>query len=507
MSNGINQIGIPKFQQPWRTLQVNRSSETWGDRGSGNKLQSALEKGLSWIGDKIANMDDYIEDGFNYLVTTPIAALTGKAKDIPRVIDQMREQRHNMSQNYAMNPIFDLVSPIKGGWMLKGLMKGSSLERQLSKTGTININSLQAYLNKASKLEQDVVGRLLNSRFHGQKNINYNELKKAVSEELISYSRKPQDRYSTYGMDKIGFDLKKEPDGAGSLVEYVPGIKTQTFTFESPRIYVGNGKHYDKTTLGHSRTYTTPDEPDVLHVMESQSDWGQNKMQAPYSGTTAYLNDPQAYRRFIDGHKRLLTKMQQSPQDYRKGAIEKQIANIQHHENILNYILNGPDIQDQYLHDNYLPRQLQENMIFAAEQGQKRMRYPTPDTAAKIEGYKKENRSQLLNLRRLIQKAQNDFEDGIIEYQEYDRLVNDLQNQMRTAQNSGEYRPEHQTILKKYADFPKMFNKLFKGKEVRTVTDPKGNTWYEVDIPEDFLNQEWQFKRGGKIGINNVIGL
>jgi hypothetical protein len=77
-------------------------------------------------------------------------------------------------------------------------------------------------------------------------------------------------------MDKIGFDLKKESDGAGGLVEYVPGVKTQTYTFESPRISVGNGKHYDNNTLGHSRTYTTPDEPDVLHVMESQSDWAQN---------------------------------------------------------------------------------------------------------------------------------------------------------------------------------------------------------------------------------------
>jgi hypothetical protein len=44
---------------------------------------------------------------------------------------------------------------------------------------------------------------------------------------------------------------------------------THTFTFESPRIPIGNNKHYDAATLGHSRTYTTPQEPRVLHVMES----------------------------------------------------------------------------------------------------------------------------------------------------------------------------------------------------------------------------------------------
>ena len=54
------------------------------------------------------------------------------------------------------------------------------------------------------------------------------------------------------------------------------GTKINTFTFESPRIPKGDARHYDDSTLGHSRTYTTPQEPDVLHVMESQSDWGQS---------------------------------------------------------------------------------------------------------------------------------------------------------------------------------------------------------------------------------------
>jgi hypothetical protein len=39
------------------------------------------------------------------------------------------------------------------------------------------------------------------------------------------------------------------------------------------------------------------------------------------------------------------------------------------------------------LSDNYLDRQLQENMKYAAEKGLKKMRYPTPETAAKIEGF------------------------------------------------------------------------------------------------------------------------
>jgi hypothetical protein len=42
-----------------------------------------------------------------------------------------------------------------------------------------------------------------------------------------------------------------------------------------------------------------------------------------------------------------------------------------------------------YLHlgKNYLQKQLLENLRYAAENNHKIMRYPTPETAAKIEGF------------------------------------------------------------------------------------------------------------------------
>ena len=116
-------------------------------------------------------------------------------------------------------------------------MKGSQLEKQLSKNGTININQLNAYFNKASQLERNVANKVLAEKFSGQKTIDYNQFKKAVQNELISYSRKPQTRYSVYGMDRLGFKIKRETDGAGGLLEYTPGIKTNTFSFESSRTF------------------------------------------------------------------------------------------------------------------------------------------------------------------------------------------------------------------------------------------------------------------------------
>ena len=58
---------------------------------------------------------------------------------------------------------------------------------------------------------------------------------------------------------------------------------------------------------------------------------------------------------------------------------------------------------------------------------------------------------------------------------------------------------DYEDILRKYTEFPKQYQKLYKGADVRTVTDPQGNTWYEVDVPENYLQQEWAYKNGGRL--------
>lgn len=59
-----------QYGTPRGGLVYHQSSGSWGDRGQGNELQSALENGLTgmwngvkWIGDKVFNAGDYIENG------------------------------------------------------------------------------------------------------------------------------------------------------------------------------------------------------------------------------------------------------------------------------------------------------------------------------------------------------------------------------------------------------------------------------------------------------------
>ena len=151
------------------------------------------------------------------------------------------------------------ISNLGGGYMLKSLMRGSPLEKQLSAQGTININNIKALAGKGSKVEQSIIDRVLAEQFAGQKTIDYDTFRKAVQDKLIAYKVRPSRKFNDYGIDGLGFNKTK-------------GLQLKTNTFYSPKIKQGNDAHYYKNTLGHSRTYTTKDEPDVLHVMESQSD-------------------------------------------------------------------------------------------------------------------------------------------------------------------------------------------------------------------------------------------
>lgn len=64
---GIKQIGFHQTGTVKGGLQPQQYSGSWGDRGQGNELQSAFENGLSWIGDKVMNAGDYIDQGLAYL--------------------------------------------------------------------------------------------------------------------------------------------------------------------------------------------------------------------------------------------------------------------------------------------------------------------------------------------------------------------------------------------------------------------------------------------------------
>ena len=487
---------------------------------------------------------------------------------------------------------FQIERPTTNTLQLKSTMMGSPLEKQLSKDGMLSINSLQAYLNNpsTSMADRTMIRKVLDERFAGQPKINYNDFRKAVSDEMVPLEKNFDSAYSNYGIGSLGYpgvkkesieksikfgvdDLKSNLKGNlqsdGTYLKDYEKIKwnidqlrkNKKLLSETPRentsiVYSnkekfgrGSTDHFENEgTLGHSRILVSNEEKDVMHVLEQQSDFYQKN---PYSKLLENKN------RSIDGEydQDIIQYWTKKVEDYEKGQINP--------------------IQKELLGKTHQERLLQENVAHAAQNGQTKMRYPTPETAAKIQGYtpkkvldenkfdievknkladyqKKmsdigdedfkytnESRTKSVRLGRILDtqypmkagetpeetiiNLQNKYgDDAVSIYKEYRTLqqkdhafdididkrkfylrreIADYKNELSSnpKYQKNIFESAHETILKKYADNPKMIKKIL-GQDTRTVTDSKGNSWYEFDIPEAFRKGKAEIKALSTIG-------
>jgi hypothetical protein len=114
-------------------------------------------------------------------------------------------------------------------------------------------------------------------------------------------------------------------------------------------------------------------------------------------------------------------------------------------------IKNSPSLAKQKSDAKSLPlKYVNEALLDAGRGGQTVLRMPTSETVLTIEGWSE------IDTRRFTEE------------------------QLRKLKES------RMSVTKNYRNFPKLWKNEF-GTEVRSVTGPKGNTWYEVDVPEKFF--------------------
>ena len=104
------------YGTPRGGLVPHQESGSWGDRGQGNELQSALENGLTgvwngvkWVGDKVLNAGDYIENGLIRLV----GFIPGGVYTTEEMLENKRlareagegETYYDVHGNLQMNPV------------------------------------------------------------------------------------------------------------------------------------------------------------------------------------------------------------------------------------------------------------------------------------------------------------------------------------------------------------------------------------------------------------------
>ena len=474
-------------------------------------------------------------------------------------------------------PSWILHEPQTNSLQIKSTMLGSPLEKQLSKSGEISISNLKTHIGKAEVGQQDkfIIDKVLNEKFAGKTKIDYNDFRKAVSEELVPLEKSLSKEHAEYGVDRLGYASRQsesdimhqkmllseinknkertiknferrlkdldnnnglnynyqEKDRLTSIHnEFLKKINNQSDEItkeldkliknlseaESTSLTYGNkskfGKgstdHFtDEGTLGHARTLVSKEEPDIMHVLEQQSDYFQkhsiNSSEKIVNNANTISNEKaiESINKYKNAKKQLdgsylvdfgdgntatfidKTELNNAINNLNKGIEKRQVINID---------------QKEFLGKNHQERLLQENVLYAVEQGKSKMRYPTSETAGKIQGYKKEVKTGDYNP--LFNKVQEDLSVAVRQNnkQEVEKLMQAHDKMLNTPYEF--YLPEHSTILKKYNEMPKMIKKVL-GEDVKIVTDFKGNTWYEFNIPEKYKLGKAEikaFKQGGQ---------
>lgn len=408
------------------------------------------------------------------------------------------------------------------GLHLKSTMDNGAISKIVEpKTGLINTEQALAIIGKESggPTKVNLIKEGLGNNI--PKKMDYNEFRRVVQDQLIPLDHNITTNASHYGIEDIGYKQAEDL------------LENQTLILSNKKRFGwgSNAHNNPEETLGHIHFLRDAKTPDILTVTQLQSD----AFQGPHS-IMPKLFDKEASLRILDKMKDLAKKqdydwhnaIQQPNGSWRYPGTDviisdylyKQGPGAQAFTNDLYkaHIDNFP--QKRLLEKNHQERYLQELVDYAAKRGDiNKVRVPTSETAAKVQGYKKipKNNTGYIGEANTLAEAKKRYKDLMDEFASLkSQLVNlkiaglsaegDKLFHIKKAQkevtdklielekvNPMDYKESQKTILKKYSDQPKLIKKLF-GKEPKIVADYKGNKWYEFDIPKSFKEGKGQIK-------------
>jgi len=460
---------------------------------------------------------------------------------------------------------------------LRSMEPDKAIGKLVDKSGNISINNIQAQLstNNLSNIEKEILSDVLSKHFVDKKTIPFSDLQQAVHESIVPLqSENIVSPWDNMGLGAIGYvrpkkiNIQKAIDNGRKELELIyakgeahvnkPEVQevikdiektivenesmlanapeSSTILFHNQKEFgPGSNQHFDDKTLGHTRYFVTKEEPDVWHTLESQSDYaqGHHELGRASKKIKSLEEALEKQKEAVASNEELLkaNPTMSNPDDpwydfykstylFDKNVLKEIETNLAYRKSLYGDIernfKNVPNFsQKEVFRVKNQDRLFQENLKQAHERGFKKMRYPTAETAAKIQGYTKgEPSTEFINsqtkLRNDIVEALEKHGENSIEF----KALNDKYNKLLKDNALGDYSPEHQTILKKYLDAPKMIKKLI-GQDVKTITDSKGNTWYEIEIPEKvginiyrnggmYLGK-YEFRDGGLVKIENDL--
>ena len=390
------------------------------------------------------------------------------------------------------------------GLHLKSTMDDGAISKIIEpKTGLVNTEQAFAIIGKESggKEKLEIIKKGFGDNIPSK--MDYNEFRRKVQEQLIPLEQKFSTHASSYGIDRLYESprLRKE-----SVLENQTLILGNKNKFGRGSSAHGNPEE----TLGHIHFLRDAETPDVLTVTQIQSD--------AFQGTHRIM--PKTQQEALEKVSKLKEEGVEIKSMFGDGKESSNavLANYEKHLQ-LDEASAKNFTQKQLLDKNHQERYLQELVDYAGKRGDvNKIRVPTSETAAKVQGYdakKTWNTGSLNNGDNVILSdgtkgtvVDDTFNNFITIKTENGKELNidfsdagygmSKQSPIKSVNNVdvkeiSEYTSEHQTILKKYSEQPKTIKKLF-GQESKIVTDSKGNTWYEFDIPKKFKQGKGEIK-------------
>jgi hypothetical protein len=508
-TKGLHEITLPKDAKGF-------VREDGMERITKQEIKKLQKQGYDYIeGKNIFGESEYV------LLNKNKASL--KSIDLTSSVDGVgKSLKKTASQHWEMQEL--------PGLHLKSTMEGEAISKIVEpKTGLINTEQALAIIGKESSGADKValVRQGLGDNIPAK--MDYNEFRKVVQDKLIPLERQFNTQGSNYGIDRIGYsrarDVEANLDGTFNIFGNPTKFKTREeaeeflklhLPLENQTLILGNKSKFGRgsnahgnpeETLGHIHFLRDAENPDVLTVTQIQSD--------AFQGTHRIMPDKtkkvpeffkQRQEQQIQNLKKSLEEERVILNKYKTNKVDDSgypIHNSQIKQIEESVIKKEQDIlfkeaelknlsQKQLLDKNHQERYLQELVDYAGKRGDiNKVRVPTSETVIKVQNYRPvTNSDQVIELY-----------NKVLNTPEYDIMMADLseiekvklQKILKGEIKGDIYDSEHETILKKYSEQPKVIKKIF-GKEPTIVTDSKGNTWYEFDIPDKFKRGKGEIK-------------
>jgi len=421
---------------------------------------------------------------------------------IPEVVEEQK-----VIEPWRMQPM--------PGLHLKSTMTTNpkGLHTQVAKDGTINVeNALKFIKNNEGQDKYNLVTKALGQNL--PKKMDYNQFRNLIQKELVPLEKTVGVRdNSVYGLQRLGYTVEQPnvttyySDGEAKIIENQTILLGNRNQFGRGSTAHGNPDE----TLGHIHFFRDSDTPDALTISQIQSDAFQGTHRSSIRTKEQAESSLRETEKHYERLKKSFDQLTLGPDGFyqlpdgqvmRKDMADAMLKSQAETINLMKSDLKNFD-QRQLLDKNHQERYLQEIVQYAAERGDvNRIKLPTSETAAKIQKYSKETWDDIEDFRSYMQaeydldQAQQFGDPEIIKsaQQKVDKI------KQQQIDRVPDYRSKHKTILKKYNELPKIIKKLY-GTEPKIVTDSKGNTWYELNIPYEFKEGPAEikaFKSGGQ---------